>query len=487
MSRITQYLLLFCLLLSSCKDIRTGNKSGQTDLLAKRDLSDIRADGKLRALIAYSATSYFLYRGQPMGYEYELLKRLADDLGVKLELHVSRDLDEMLNELKKGTVDIVAHGLAITTERKQEVAFAEYLYVTEQVLVQRKPEGWRKMTRDQIRQAMVSDPIQLIGDTISVRKNSSYFKRIRNLSREIGGEIIIDTLEGNYATDEIIKMVADGKIKYTLADENLASINASYYPDLDVEVPLSFSQRIAWAVRPDSQELLEATNLWLRKEKKQDDYYVIYNKYFKNKRSFRRRVNSPFYSLNKKQISRYDPIIKEQSKYLGWDWRLLASLIYQESRFDPEAESWSGAKGLMQLMPGTAEELGVTATADAGEVIRAGSRYLRQLYDNFSHVEDSVQRIKFTLASYNCGFSHVQDAQNLARVRGLRDTIWDDHVEKMVLALSLPQNYNHEVVKYGYVRGMEPLQYVEQIFQRYDHYRKFIDSEEPEISGLAGS
>ena len=472
---------------NSCKDYKFGSESHNEELLAKRDLAEIQADGKLRALIAYSATSYFLYRGQPMGYEYELLKRLADDLGVELELHLSRDLDEMLNELKKGAVDIVAHGLAITTERKQEVAFAEHLYITEQVLVQRKPEGWRGMTLDEIREAMISDPIQLIGDTISVRKNSSYFKRIRNLSREIGGEIIIDTLNGNFTTDEIIKMVADGKIKYTLADKNLASINASYYPNLDVEVPLSFSQRIAWAVRPGSEELLKATNQWIRREKKQDDYYVIYNKYFKNKRSFKRRVNSPFYSLNQKQISRFDPIIKEHSRTLGWDWRLLASLIYQESRFDPEAESWSGAKGLMQLMPETAEDLGVTATADAGEVIRAGAQYLRQLYNNFSHVPDSVQRIKFTMASYNCGYSHVLDAQNLAKVKGLKDTIWDDHVEKMILALSLPQNYNHEVVKFGYVRGLEPLQYVQQIFKRYEHYRKFIEQEETESLVLAGS
>ncbi len=456
-------------------------------LAAARDLTEIQTDGKLRALIAYSATSYFLYRGQPMGYEYELLKRLADDLGVELELHVSRDLDEMLNELKKGTVDIVAHGLAITAERKQEVAFSEFLYITEQVLVQRKPEGWRQMTRDQIKEGMISDPIELIGDTVSVRKNSSYFKRIRNLSREIGGEIVIDTLRGNITTDEIIKMVADGEIKYTLADKNLASINASYYPDLDVEVPLSFSQRIAWALRPGSKDLLKATNMWIQKEKKQDDYYVIYNKYFKNKRNFRRRVNSPFYSLNQKQISRFDPIIKENSRKLGWDWRLLASLIYQESRFDPEAQSWSGAKGLMQLMPDTAEELGVTATADAGEVIRAGTRYLGQLYENFSHIADSVQRIKFTLASYNCGYSHVLDAQNLAQVKGLKDTVWDGNVAEMILALSFPQNYNHEVVKFGYVRGLEPFQYVEQIFQRYDHYRKFIDREEPENLSLAGS
>jgi membrane-bound lytic murein transglycosylase F len=129
----------------------------------------------------------------------------------------------------------------------------------------------------------------------------------------------------------------------------------------------------------------------------------------------------------------------------------------------------------------------VTATADAGEVIRAGTLYLRQLYRNFAHINDSVQRIKFTMASYNCGYSHVLDAQNLARVRGLKDTVWDDHVEKMILALSFPQNYNHEVVKFGYVRGLEPLQYVEQIFQRYDHYRKFIDQDGPENLSLAGS
>ncbi len=487
MRNFVKYLLLFSLLLSSCKEFRDTREGRMAELAARRDLTEIQAEGKLRALIAYSATSYFLYRGQPMGYEYELLKRLADNLGVELELHVSGDLDEMLNELRSGSVDIVAHGLAITTERKQEVAFSESLYITEQVLVQRKPKGWRQMTLDQIREAMISDPIELIGDTISVRRNSSYFRRIRNLSREIGGDIVIDTLKGNITTDEIIKMVADGEIKYTLADKNLASINASYFPNLDVEVPLSFSQRIAWALRPGSKKLLEATNQWLRKEKKQDDYYVIYNKYFKNKRSFKRRVNSPFYSLNQKQISRFDPIIKENSRKLGWDWRLLASLIYQESRFDPEARSWAGASGLMQLMPETAEDLGVTATADAGEVIRAGTQYLGQLYRNFAHITDSVQRIKFTMASYNCGYSHVLDAQNLAQVKGLKDTVWDGNVAEMILALSFPQNYNHEVVRFGYVRGLEPFQYVEQIFQRYDHYRKFIDGEDPENLSLAGS
>lgn len=474
MKYVFRSVLLIAFMLVSCNETkRKASNSVVSDI--DRDLKEIKKDGKLRALIAYSATSYFLYRGQPMGYEYELLKRLADDLGVELELKVSKNLDELLPELKKGSVDIVAHALAITSERKKEVSFADFLYLTEQVLVQRKPENWRRMTLDQIQEQIITDPIQLIGDTVSVRMNSSYFNRIKNLSKEIGGEIVIDTLDGNLTTDEIIKMVAEGDIKYSLADKNLATINASYYSNLDVDVPLSFSQRIAWAVHPNASKLLKATNKWLKKEKRHPDYNVIYNRYFKHKRSFKRRVNSPFYSLNQKKISKYDPIIKGNSEQIGWDWRLLASLIYQESQFDPEAESWTGAKGLMQMMPAAAEEMGVTNKSDPEDIIKGGTNYLKRMHDRFEAIPDSIQRIKFAMASYNCGYSHVIDAQKLAAVNGLDSTAWDEHVEKMIVALSYPKNFNHEVVKYGYVRGIEPFQYVDEIFKRYEHYQEFID------------
>lgn len=474
MKYIFRSALLIAFIMASCN----GPKRQAPNAVAAdsdRDLNEIKKDGKLRALIAYSATSYFLYRGEPMGYEYELLKRLADDLGVELELKVSKNLDELLPELKKGTVDIVAHALAITSGRKKEVSFADYLYITEQVLVQRKPENWRRMTLDDIQKQLITDPMQLIGDTVSVRMNSSYFTRIENLSKEIGGEIIIDTLDGNLTTDEIIKMVAEGTIKYSLADKNLATINASYYSNLDVEVPLSFSQRIAWAVNPNATKLLNATNKWLKKEKKQPDYNVIYDRYFTHKRSFKRRVNSPFYSLNQKKISKYDLIIKDNSAQIGWDWRLLASLIYQESQFDPEAESWTGARGLMQMMPAAAEEMGVKNKSDPKDIIKGGANYLKRMHDRFEAIPDAVQRIKFAMASYNCGYSHVVDAQKLAAVNGLDSTVWDEHVEKMIVALSYPQNFNHEVVKFGYVRGIEPFQYVDEIFKRYEHYREFID------------
>jgi len=461
-------------ILWSCQWGMAGVTSEKGVPVIKRDLEEIRSEGKLRALVAYSATGYFLYKGQPMGYEYELLKRLAEHLNLELEVRVVQDLDQMLEILQNGQVDLVAHGLAITRERKEEVAFTDYLYLTKQVLVQRKPANWRSMTLDQIRATLVQDPVDLIGDTVSVRKNSSYLNRLENLSREIGGTIVIDTLEGNLSTDEIIKMVVDKRIKYTVADWNLAHINASSYPILDVSVPVSFSQRIGWAVRKNARGLQAALDAWIAQEKKSDEFYYIYNKYFENRRSFNRRIRSEFYSLAEGRISPFDSLIKAQAAALGWDWRLLASQVYQESRFDANATAWTGARGLMQLMPSTAEELGVSDPSQPEQSLEGGVRYLHQLRGAFEEIPDSLQQIKFTLAAYNCGLGHVQDARRLAATRGLDPDRWDQNVDQMILALSYPKNYYNEVVQYGYLRGVEPYRYVKQIFERYAHYESLI-------------
>ena len=475
MNRTTLILSLFSLIFLTCNTKNKEHDSGEDNTnLIYRDFENIKEDGKLRALLAYSSTSYFLYKGRPMGYEYELLERLAEHFDLELEITVSEDLNSLLSELNKGAVDIVAYGLAITTERKKKAAFTDYLYLTNQVLVQRKPTNWRKLTLDNIKSKLVQDPIQLINDTVSVRYSSSYFDRLQNLSKEIGGTIVIDTLKGKLATAEIIKMVADGEIKYTLADKNLAQINASFFPILDVSVPVSFSQRIAWAVNKNSDDFLVKINQWIENEKKRNDYYVIYNKYFKNKRNFNRRVKSEFYSLTNYQISKYDSLIKENAKKLGWDWRLLASLVYQESRFDQEANSWTGAEGLMQLMPNTAEELGVENLLDPIDNINAGSKYLKSIYDNFEEITDTVQRIKFTMGAYNSGYYHIKDARKLATLNKLNPNVWDGNVNEMLLELTYPQNYNHPSINYGYVNGIEPYNYVNQIFERYDHYVNFI-------------
>ncbi len=464
-------LFVLLLLLTSCNSAQDSDYPKPV----KKDLLEIREDGVLNVLVTYSSTSYFLYRGQPMGFEYELLQRLAKRLDLKLNIEIARDIDNQFRLLNTGEVDLIAHGVTITNERKEVVDFTDYLYLVKQVLVQKKPDNWRNMSWAEIQKELIHDPIELIGDTISVRKNSSYYDRIKNLSDEIGGDIAIDTLAGDLSTDEIIKMVVDGQIKYTVADDNLANINASYYPVLHVDVPISYSQRVAWVVRKNAPNLLKAINDWITYERKGVDYYVIYNKYYKNKRYFKRRIESDYYSLNENKISKYDDLIKQNAQKIGWDWRLLSSQIYQESRFEPRSKSWAGARGLMQIMPATAKELGIKDVTDPKQNIAGGTQYLKSLFNNFDEITDTLTRIKFTLAAYNCGYQHVKDAQRLASENKLDSTLWEANVEEMLLALSYPKNYNNAVVRYGYVRGIEPVNYVEQIFTRYRHYQQFIE------------
>lgn len=442
--------------------------------IVERDLAQIQKDGKLKAIMIYSSTTYFLYRGEAMGYEYELLQRLAEDLGLELEIVLAQNIDEVFDLLNSGKGDIIAYGLTITEERKELIHFSNYLYTTHQTLVQRKPKNWRRMRRDQIDKSLIRDVIDLIDDTVHVHRRSSYYERLLHLQEELGGKIHIDTITGDYNIEDVIKLVVDGKIKYTLSDYNLASINATYYPILDVETPVSFSQRIAWGIRSNSPELELAVNRWIAGMRKNGTYSFIYKKYYSHKKTQKRRIESEFYSKNSGQISEYDSLIQKAADSLNWDWRLLASQVYQESRFDPKSRSWAGATGLMQIMPGTAADLGVTKPYDPEQNLEAATRYLKALYNKFESIPDSIQRIKFTMAAYNCGYGHLLDAQRLAAKNGLDSLIFDASTGDWLRQMGQYKVYSDPAVRYGPVRGEEPFRYVRDIFLRFENYRRLI-------------
>ncbi len=484
MHKIYCFVIVLIFIFSSCKpksiDVEVPDNIEVTEPQIKRDLDHIEEDGVLRAIMVYTGTSYFLYRGQLMGYEYELINRFALDLGVDVEIVLAKNNNDLIDMLNRGEGDIVAHGLTVTQRRQEFVDFMDYLYLIRQVLVQRKPDNWRQMKMHEIEKDLITDPIELIGETVSVRRNSAYYSRLKNLQQEIGGEINIDTLHGNISTQKAIKLVVDKEIDYTVSDNNIAELNSSYYPILNVETPISFSQRVAWAVRKNSPQLKEALNTWVKKMRENVDYYVIYNKYFKNTRSFKKRITSEFYSETTGKISPYDSIIKQNAEKIGWDWRLLSSLIYQESRFNAQEQSWAGAQGLMQIMPATARELGITNVIDPVQNIKGGASYLNQIWNRWESIPDSAQRLKFTLASFNCGYSHVVDAQRLTEKFGDNPRVWDNNVETYILNLMFPEYYNDEVVRYGYVMGEEPVNYVSQILERYNKYVQLLPEEKDE-------
>lgn len=443
----------------------------------RRDLDGIRESDTLRAITTYSSTSYFIYRGQPMGYEYELLTRLAEHMDLELDLVIAEDLDKMEEMLHEGVGDIIAHGLTITSDRRERIAFTRPHIRTTQALVQRMPDNWREMKRHEIEAELVRDPIDLLGKTVHVRENSSYYQRLLNIEEETGSDIDIVLAAGEHETEELIKMVAEGDIDYTVADRHLARINQTYYDNIDVATNISYEQEIAWAVRHTSPNLLAKVNMWLDTMQQKDEYYVIFNKYFRNKKAFKRRVQSEFFSLTGHRISRFDSLIQVYADSVDWDWRLLASMIYQESQFKPRVTSWAGAKGLMQMMPAIAQKFGVAKLTTPELSMKAGTRYIRYLQEEFEGIDDEDERLKFVLASYNVGENHIADARRLAEKYGDDPDVWTGHVEEFILKKSDPEYYNDEVVYYGYCRGEEPYEYVRNILDRYKHYQKFIQAE----------
>jgi len=437
-------------------------------------LKEITERGKLVAITDYNSTSYFVYRGEPMGYQFELLNSFAKHLDVKVEVLIDNELNSAFERLNSGECDLLALDLTITRDRSKLVDFSNPLAQTRQVLVQRKPDNWRRMsTWDEVESHLLRNQLDLAGKIIHIQNNSSFLPRLYNLQEEIGDTIYIIE-DPERTVEQLIKMVVTGEIEYTIADEHIALVNHKYYPDIDVNTPVSFPQNVAWAVKKDSKELQAEINLWLEGFKRSKESVFIYNKYFKNPRSVR-IAQSEYYSVTGGKISQYDDIIREQSVILDWDWRLLASLIYQESGFNPDVKSWMGAFGLMQLMPATAEKFGVDSLSHPRENIEAGVKFLKWLDAQFVEmIEDENERRKFVIASYNVGIAHVFDAMRLAEKYGKNPNVWKDNVDYFILNKSDPKYYTDAVVYYGYARGEEPFNFVYEILERFDHYKNVI-------------
>lgn len=427
------------------------------------DLGEIKKKKHLRALVDYSSTSYFLYKGKAMGYEYELLQRFAEHIGVDLVVIPIENLDEVIDLLTSYQGDVIASNLTITEKRAEKIEFSIPILDTKQVLVQKKDGD------------LIKSPLELKGKDIYVRRESSFYDRLNNLSSEIGGGLHIKTVSGEHTVEELMQMVNEGKIEYTVADRHVARINSSYFRNLDISVELSLPQQVAWAVRKESPDLKIAMDQWLKKFKKTTDFRVIYLKYYGNTHLFKERIHSKYFSAKSGKISDFDELIQTQAEKLGWDWRLLASLVYQESGFDPNVTSWMGARGLMQLMPSTAEQYGLDSTATPEMNLKAGVKYLSWLNKQFyNKIPAEDERKKFVLASYNVGLGHVFDAMRLAEKYNKNPNIWNENVEVMLLNKMKPQYYQDEVVKYGYCRGSEPYAYVRDIYNRFDNYKNIL-------------
>ncbi|MEO9872840.1 MltF family protein [Ekhidna sp.] len=473
--------LLFSLT-TSCKKSTSSQANSdypeREEFIIDLDLEVIKERGYLTAIMDNSSTGLFVYKGKTMGYEYELLKRFCAEHGLQLRINITQNIGEGFNKLNTGEGDILAYNLTVTKERKKRISFTHYHNLQRQVLIQRKPENWRKIKLHEIEAQLIRNPVDLIGKQVVVRPHSSYYDRMVNLSDEIGGDILIVAGDSNVETEQLIKRVAEGTIDYTVAEEDVALVNSTYYSNIDIKTPVSFPTQIAWGVRKNSSQLLASLNEWIIKMRKTTDYYVIYDKYFKSSKSALRRSRSKYSSIGGSEaISPYDSLIKNAANELEWDWLLLAAQVFRESKFDANAESWAGAIGLLQVMPRTGREYGVLSLYDPEDNIYAGMKHLLWLQRQWEKViEDEDERLKFVLASYNVGLGHLQDAIRLTEKYGGNTKKWDD-VSEFLLKKSQSKFFNDPVVEFGYCRGSEPIDYVSKILDVYQNYKEILQQQ----------
>lgn len=465
---IYQHLFVLSLLfLLACQTSEDNSSQARIEQTSKVPLDSIIAKGKIVAKVDNSSTSYFIFKGEPMGFEYDLLKAFSNHMGLELEINIISDLDSLFHDFDKCEADIVAANLTVTKERKKKALFTDEILYTRQVLIQN-----RKRNRRIIRKIS-----ELKDSTIHVRKGSSFYERLINLSEEIGGTIHIKDVSGKVTVEQLIEKVNNGDISFTIADEHVAKINQAYYRKIDVKTPISFEQQVSWALPKAYEELKDTINGWLANYSKTIEFRMTYLKYFGNTKIFKSRLNSDLFTPMSKQISPYDEIVIEHLDSLKWDWPLVVSLIYQESQFNHQKRAWTGANGLMQMMPKTAESFGIDSSSSAEDHIKAGIQYLIWLDNQLSaKIDNEFERIPFVLAAYNCGLGHVYDAIRLAKKYDLNPQTWENNVEEMILKKSDPNYYKDEVVYYGYSRGTETYSYVREILDRYQHYQNVLES-----------
>lgn len=450
--------MLLCLLVTAgCRGNRTDSREERV-----HDLQQIKDSGELVVLTLYSSTSYFNYRGQDMGFQYELSEQFAKSLGVKLKVKVARNVKDLIRKLEAGEGDLIAYTLPVTKEWKDSLLYCGEDVITHQVVVQRK-NGRHKPLKD---------VTELIGKDIYVNLGK-YYERLVNLDKELGGGIRIHLVRSDsISAEDLITQVAQGKIPYTVADNDIARLNRTYYPNLDINLKISFDQRSSWAVRKDCPQLARAASEWHKANLTSPDYKASTKRYFEISKA---TPHTPILSLREGKISHYDALFKKYSKEIGWDWRLLASLAYTESNFDTTAVSWAGARGLMQLMPSTARAMGLPdgKEQNAEESIKAAVKYIGMTAQSFSELPKEEQ-VNFVLASYNSGIGHVQDAMALAEKYGKDPHVWKDNVEKYIVLKANEEYFTDPVCKNGYFRGTETYNFVREITGRYEQYKKKI-------------
>lgn len=415
-------------------------------------LEQVQQAGVLRVVTRNSPATYFQDRNGETGFEYELVKGFAESLKVRLEISTADNLDDLFNRLTAPDGPVIAAAGLTPSVNRQNLKFSRsYLDVVPQVI-------YRNGT------VRPSTPKDLIGKRILVLKGSSQAQQLRALQAQVAG-LTFDESDQVEVSD-LLRMVDEGQIDLTLVDSNELAMNQVYFPNVRVAFDLGDNQGQAWALQPgEDNSLLDAVNAYLDKVRRDGTLQQLKERYYGHVDVLGYVGAYTFAQHLQERLPKYEKHFRKVAQKHQLDWRLLAAMGYQESLWTPDATSKTGVRGLMMLTNNTAQAMGVANRLDPEQSITGGAKYFDQIRDELPDSINEPDRTWFALATYNIGIAHILDARRLAESQGLDPDRWLD-VKKMLPRLAQKQWYSK--TRYGYARGGETVEFVQNVRRYYD-------------------
>jgi membrane-bound lytic murein transglycosylase F len=413
-------------------------------------LEKIQKRGVLKVITRNSPTTYYESADGLSGMEYDLAEAFADYLGVTTEYIVNDNLKAIVNAVKNGEADLAAAGLTVTSARKQQLRFAPSYQTITSKLVFKQGKKWPRNIE------------QLDGD-LRVVAHSSYSQALLELKQTHHNLHWSETTE--QTAEELLMMVLDETIDYTIVDSTELSLNRRFHPELAVAFTIGEPQNLAWAFAPtDDYSLFSKTIEFFGQQRSQGHIARLDEKYYGHVEKFDYVGARQFHQATDSKLNQYkDWFVESAGEDL--DWRLLAAVSYQESHWNPKAKSPTGVRGMMMLTLRTAKQLGISNRLDPEQSIQGGAAYLRKVLSKVPERIQNPDRTWFALAGYNVGWGHVEDARIITQQQGGNPDKWADVKTRLPL---LQKSKWYKKTKHGYARGSEPVKYVDNIRRYYD-------------------
>jgi len=423
-------------------------------------LAQILARGELVVVSRNGPTTYYLDKNGPVGFEYALAARLAQELGVDLRMETAFNLPDIFTKLQRHQADIAAAGLALTEQRTAGYPHTTpYLNTTPLVL----------SVADTLHPRSIRE---LGGLNIVVLAGSSHAEMLRSLQKNEAPDLHWEEID-EADTLQLLERLDNGQADLAIVDSSEFTAQQSLYPRLQVAFELTTKQEMVWYLPPeiDNARLLALIDNFIQRLQKDGTLVRLREQYLGQPVGISLNRADEFALNMKETLPAYEPLIKQVANEYQMDWQLLAALAYKESQWNPKATSPTGVRGMMMLTEPTARELGVDNRLDAAQSLRGGARYLKDIVRRLPKRIQEPDRTWMALAAYNIGIAHLEDARVLTQRQGGDPNLWQDVMQRLPL---LQKTEYFKDTRYGYARGVEALTLVQNV----RHYRSILALQE---------